>query len=693
MAPNGFTATAASCGQVDLSWNASMDTGGSGLKAYTIYRNDGVDTTISIGSARTTFSDTNYLKSSTTMTYYVVAKDSAGNASAPSASVTVTTPSCLASGNEQVVDSAYIEPLGKTMATYGARKAFLFTKQNAQFTLDTWLYVRDEDTGQSSRVLLHGAPAYRQIETDYVLTSTTELWTLSYDSSYYGGKVLVSQYKLNGSPVSSATLISARPLGDSNSRAKAMIKLQSGGLMVAWNEEPWGFAGDLNLGFAYRSPNGAWAVKYPVQPPNSTGGYIILTQMALAEHPSDRSIWAFFKRDSFAQIGALHFTEGSSDIALDWMKEDYINHTADGNNAPEGEFPFLAAAADASHGRILLGYQGYQDQSVFTDPLYGNGNSIFLKKAPVIIAQVGADSSKTFIPSQNYMERGSQFGMSVLSDGTIWLAYQPINSQTYTWNEVYASKYQGGSWETPVLAGLNYKTYNVASAERDPGALIYRADQPEVAFLTPDQKVHTFALGDSGPSPSPTTDVTPPTTAITSPATGATVTGTVTVAASASDNTDVTRVEFLLDGSLVAAPTSSPYAFTWGTTTAINGNHTLQSKAYDAAGNVGLSSVVSVNVSNTPHLSDLTVAITSPGNGATVARNQKVTINATAADSVPVTRVQFFVNNKQVCSFTSAPYACLWRVPAKTGIVYNIKANATDLSGTTASQTITVTAQ
>ena len=45
------------------------------------------------------------------------------------------------------------------------------------------------------------------------------------------------------------------------------------------------------------------------------------------------------------------------------------------------------------------------------------------------------DGAKTFIPFPTYMERGIQFGFSVLSDGTLWLAYQPINHQTLTFNE------------------------------------------------------------------------------------------------------------------------------------------------------------------------------------------------------------------------------------------------------------------
>src|SRR6266481_2028945 len=88
-APTGLVASAASCGQVDLSWGASTDNvGGSGLKAYSIWRSDsGVNTVTSIGASRTAFSDTVYVKSSTTLSYYVVAQDNAGNISAPSNTV------------------------------------------------------------------------------------------------------------------------------------------------------------------------------------------------------------------------------------------------------------------------------------------------------------------------------------------------------------------------------------------------------------------------------------------------------------------------------------------------------------------------------------------------------------------------------------------------------------------------------
>src|SRR5437899_1377446 len=74
--PTGLTATAATCGQVNLSWGAAIDNSGTGLKAYSIWRTDnGVNSVTSIGAARTWFDDTVWVKSSTTMSYYVMALD------------------------------------------------------------------------------------------------------------------------------------------------------------------------------------------------------------------------------------------------------------------------------------------------------------------------------------------------------------------------------------------------------------------------------------------------------------------------------------------------------------------------------------------------------------------------------------------------------------------------------------------
>ena len=84
---------------------------------------------------------------------------------------------------------------------------------------------------------------------------------------------------------------------------------------------------------------------------------------------------------------------------------------------------------------------------------------------------------------------------------------------------------------------------------------------------------------------SPPPDTTPPVASLTAPGSGATVTGNVTVSATASDNVGVVGVRFVLDGvDLGAEDTIAPYSVSWATTTASDGAHTLTARARDAAG-------------------------------------------------------------------------------------------------------------
>jgi uncharacterized membrane protein len=97
----------------------------------------------------------------------------------------------------------------------------------------------------------------------------------------------------------------------------------------------------------------------------------------------------------------------------------------------------------------------------------------------------------------------------------------------------------------------------------------------------------------------PAGDTTPPTTSITAPANGATISGTVTINATASDNVGVTQMQILIDGAVAASNSNATsLSFSWNTTAVANGSHTIVSKAFDAAGNVGTSSTVTVTVSN-----------------------------------------------------------------------------------------------
>ena len=101
------------------------------------------------------------------------------------------------------------------------------------------------------------------------------------------------------------------------------------------------------------------------------------------------------------------------------------------------------------------------------------------------------------------------------------------------------------------------------------------------------------------------TDPTPPTVSITSP-TGGNVSGSVTVSVNASDNVGVTHVDLLVNGVLAGTDSSAPYQFAWNTTSLADGPAQLKAVAYDAAGNLAQSAIVTVNVANlTPNYQGL----------------------------------------------------------------------------------------
>jgi Malectin domain/Domain of unknown function (DUF1929)/Bacterial Ig-like domain/Bacterial Ig domain len=144
-----------------------------------------------------------------------------------------------------------------------------------------------------------------------------------------------------------------------------------------------------------------------------------------------------------------------------------------------------------------------------------------------------------------------------------------------------------------------------------------------------------------------TGDTTPPTVSLTAPANGATVSGSTTVSANASDDVGVVGVQFKLDGSnLGAEDTTSPYSVTWDTTAVANGSHTLTAVARDAAGHTTTATTASVTVSNTAPppatflFGDQTVEPSSDFNPAGVAE----AFRTTAANGGTATEIDVYVD-------------------------------------------------
>lgn len=138
-------------------------------------------------------------------------------------------------------------------------------------------------------------------------------------------------------------------------------------------------------------------------------------------------------------------------------------------------------------------------------------------------------------------------------------------------------------------------------------------------------------------------DTTPPTVSITAPAANATLSGTVSLVASAADDVAVASVQFKVDNANTgAAITAAPYSFLLNTTTLLDGNHIITAVATDTSGNTATSVAVAVKVNNAvpaPSIASLnpvtgpvgtSVTVTGANFGATKGTST-ITFNGTAA--------------------------------------------------------------
>ncbi len=263
-------------------------------------------------------------------------------------------------------------------------------------------------------------------------------------------------------------------------------------------------------------------------------------------------------------------------------------------------------------------------------------------------------------------------------------AYEPRTTTTLTTYQdlINRARYGGGGVIDLVLhdvcdgACTGFDEYAIKSDTLD-SLLTWIGQQPGLAVKTTKD-----AFGQTGAAPPPPADTVAPTAALTAPASGATVSGTTTITATASDNVAVTKVEFLVNGAVVGTDTSGPYSFDWNTTGA-PASSTLTVKAYDLAGNTTTSAARTVTVKPADQTAP-TVSLTAPASGSTV--NGPTTISATASDNVAVTKVEFLVNGAVVGTDTTSPYSVSWDstgFPASSSIT----AKAYDAAGNTKTST------
>ncbi len=158
----------------------------------------------------------------------------------------------------------------------------------------------------------------------------------------------------------------------------------------------------------------------------------------------------------------------------------------------------------------------------------------------------------------------------------------------------------------------------------------------------------------------------------------------MTISANASDNVGVTRVEFYDGASLVVTDTSSPYSYAWGITSAANGTHNWTAKAYDAAGNVGISITLALTVNI--GTADTTPPTAPSSLSATAASTSQINLSWTAStDNVGVTgyRVErcqggSCTNFAQIATPTGTSYN---NTALTANTTYRYRVRATDAAG------------
>jgi serine protease len=173
----------------------------------------------------------------------------------------------------------------------------------------------------------------------------------------------------------------------------------------------------------------------------------------------------------------------------------------------------------------------------------------------------------------------------------------------------------------------------------------------------------------------------PPTVSITSPLNGATVSGLVSIEASATDDVGVVRVDFYVDATLIGTATTSPYGVSWDSTTVADGTYTLTATAIDTTSQ-SASDSVSVLVDN---VNDPPVANAGPDQSAYV--GELVNFDGSGSSDPDGTIVAY---DWDFGDSTSASGITVGHAYTAAGI-YTVTLVVTDNGGLTGSDTAVVT--
>jgi hypothetical protein len=192
-------------------------------------------------------------------------------------------------------------------------------------------------------------------------------------------------------------------------------------------------------------------------------------------------------------------------------------------------------------------------------------------------------------------------------------------------------------------------------------------------------------------APLANTATAPPTVSVTAPTSGATVSGTATLSATATDSVGIASVQFEVDGNALGSPvlvpaSGSTYSTTWDTTSAGNGSHTISAIATDTSGYTTTTGSTSVTVNNSTGGGTKTPD-TPGGLNVTTNAGRSVALSWTASSGA--TSYRLYQGGTLIASPTGTSYTQTGLTPG-TAYSYTIAAYNGAASPTTSSQSAAV---
>lgn len=199
--------------------------------------------------------------------------------------------------------------------------------------------------------------------------------------------------------------------------------------------------------------------------------------------------------------------------------------------------------------------------------------------------------------------RSMKVQMTSYTDGDAKWFFTPVAvtaGNQYTFSDYYQST-------TPTSVVAQFDNGNGVYTYADLGTVAANSawTQSSESFTAPAgvQKVTIFhlinAVGTLSIDDASLSATQTPTVTITTPSANATLSGTTTLAATASDASGIAGVQFKVDGTNVGAEVvTSPYQTSWNTTTVTNGTHIVTAAMRSTSGTVTTSQPITVSVNN-----------------------------------------------------------------------------------------------